>query len=52
MEQTILTLPGQLRLPPVLVGFVLADRYFSVVCFVDRSLYFFFWPLCFLSFLD
>ena len=32
-----------------LVRFVLLDLQFSVQCFVDRCLYFFFWSLCRLS---
>ena len=37
---------------PALKGYVLLDLLFSVQCFVDGCLSFFFWPLYCLSFLD
>ena len=40
VERRLLTLPEHLRSSPVLVGFVLLDLWFSVLCFVDRCLYF------------
>ena len=36
--------------PGSLIGFVLLDLEFSVFCFVDHCLSFWFWPLCCLSF--
>ena len=38
--------------PQFLVGFVFLDLLFSVYCFVNHCLSFFFWPLCCLSFFD
>ena len=49
---TELTLPEHTNSPTVFSGLVLLDLQFSVQCFVDRCLFFFFWPLCCLSFFD
>ena len=54
-EQELTTLPEHMSSPPVFSGFML---YFCTrslvlcVCFVDRCLSFFFWPLCCLFFVD
>ena len=48
VEQELPTLPEH----RFLVGFVLLDLYSLCVCFADRCLSFFFWPLCCLFFFD
>ena len=54
MEQELLTLSEHLSSPPVLVGSCYSI--FSFICMFCRSLfvllYFYFWPLCCLSFFD
>ena len=42
VEQRLLTLPEHRSSPPVFVGFLLLYLEFSVYCFVDQCLYFFF----------
>ena len=50
MEQELLTIPDHLSSLPVFSG-VRVTRYVVLcVCFVDRCLSFYFWPLCCLSF--
>ena len=50
MEQELLTLPEHLSSPPVFSGVRVTWSLVLFVCFVDRFLYFFFWPLCCLFF--
>jgi hypothetical protein len=52
VEQELLTLSEHLSSPPVF-SWVRVTRFLVLyVCFVDRCLYFFCWPLCFLFFFD
>ena len=46
VEQELPTLPEPLSSPPVFSGVRVARSLVLCVCFVDRCLYFFFWPLC------
>ena len=50
LEQELLTLPEHPSTFPVLSGVHITRSLVSCVCFVDRCLYFFFRPLCCLSF--
>ena len=50
VEQELLTLPEHLSSPPVFRGVRVTWSLVLYVCFVDRCLYFFFWPLCCLFF--
>jgi len=52
VEQELLTLPEHLSSPPVFSGVRVTRSLVLCVCFVDRCLYFFFWPLCCLFFCD
>jgi hypothetical protein len=52
VEQELLTFPVHLSLPPVLNGVRVTRSLVVCVCFVDRCLSFFFWPLCCLFFFD
>ena len=52
VEQKLLTLPEHLSSPPVFSGVHVTRSLVLCVCFVDRCLYFFFWPLCCLFFFD
>ena len=49
-EQELLTLSELLSSPPVFSGVRVTRSIVLCVCFVDRCLSFFFWPLCCLSF--
>jgi hypothetical protein len=51
VEQELLTLPEHMSSTPVLSGVRVTRSLVVCVCFVDRCLSFFFWPLCCL-FLD
>ena len=51
-ERELLTLPEHLSSPPVFTGVRVTRSLVLYVCFVDRCLYFFFWPLCCLFFFD
>ena len=48
--QELLTLPEHLSSPPVFSGVRVTRSLVLCVCFVDRCLSFFFWPLCSLFF--
>ena len=50
--QGLLTFPGHLSLPPVFSGVLVTRSLVLCVCFEDRRLSFFFWPLCCLFFVD
>ena len=50
--QELLTLPEHLSAPPVLSAVRVTRSLVLYICFVDRPLYFFFWPLCCLFFFD
>jgi len=50
--QELLTLSEYLSSPPVFSGVRVTRSLVLCVCFVDRCLYFFFWPLCCLFFCD
>jgi hypothetical protein len=52
LEQELLTLPEDLSSPPDFSGVRVTRSLVLYVCFVDRSLSFFFWPLCCLFFFD
>jgi hypothetical protein len=52
VEQEFLTIPEHLRSPPVFGEVRVTRSLVLCVCFVDRCLPFFFWPLCCLSFFD
>ena len=52
VEQVLLTLPEHLSSPPVFRGVGVTRSLVLCVYFVDRCLYFFFCPLCFLFFFD
>ena len=52
MEQELLTCPEHLSSPPVLSGVRVAQSLVLCVCFVDHCLFFFFWSLCCLFFVD
>ena len=52
VEQELLTLPEHLSSPPVFSGARVIRSLVLCVCFVDRCLYFFFWPLRCLSIFD
>jgi hypothetical protein len=52
LEQELLTLPEDLSSPPVFSGVRVTRSLVLYVCFVDRCLSFFFWPLCCLFFFD
>ena len=52
VEQELLNLPEHLSSPPVFSWVRVTRSLVLYVCFVDRCLYFFFWPLCCLFFLD
>ena len=52
MEHELLTLPEHLSSPPVLSGVRVTRSLVLYVCFVNRCLSFFFWPLCCLFFFD
>ena len=52
VEQELLILPEHLRLPSVFSGVRVSRSLVLCVCFVDRCLSFFFWPLCCLFFFD
>ena len=52
VEQELLTLPEHLSSPPVFSGVCVTQSLVLCVCFVDRCLSFFFWPLCHLFFCD
>jgi hypothetical protein len=49
-EQELLTLPEHLSSPPVFSRVFVIRSLVLCLCFVDRCLSFFFWPLCCLSF--
>ena len=46
VEQEVLTLPEHLSSPPIFSGVHVTRSLVLCVCFVDRCLSFFFWPLC------
>jgi hypothetical protein len=51
VEQVLFTFPEHLSLPPVVSGVRVTRSLVLCVCAVDHFvLYFFFWPLCCLSF--
>ena len=50
VKPELLTLPEHLSSPPVFSGVRVTRSLVLYVCFVDRCLYFFFWPLCCLFF--
>ena len=50
VEKELPTLPGHLSSPPVFSGVRVTRFLVLCVCFVDRCLSFFFWPLCCLFF--
>jgi hypothetical protein len=52
VEQELRTLPGHLSSPPIFSGVRVTRSLVLYVCFVNRCLFFFFWPLCCLSFFD
>jgi hypothetical protein len=52
VEQKLLILPDHLSSPPVLSGVRVTRSLVLFVCFVDRCLSFFLWPLCCLFFFD
>jgi hypothetical protein len=52
VEQELPTFPGHLSSPPVFSGVRVTRSLVLYVCFVDRCLYFFFWPMCCLFFFD
>ena len=52
VEQKLLTLPEHLSSPPVFSGVRVTLSLVLCVCFVDRCLSFFFWPLRCLFFFD
>jgi hypothetical protein len=52
VEQKLLTVPEHLSSPPVFSGVRVSRSLVLYVCFVDRFLYFFIWPLCCLFFFD
>jgi hypothetical protein len=52
VEEELETLPEHLSSPPVSSGVPLIQSLVLCVCFVDRCLSFFFWPLCCLFFFD
>ena len=52
VEQELLTLPEHLSSPPIFSGVCFTRSLVLCVCFVDRCLSFFFWPLCCLFFFD
>jgi hypothetical protein len=52
VEQELLTLPEHMSSPPVFSGVRVTRSLVLYVCFVDRCLSFFFWPLCYLFFFD
>jgi hypothetical protein len=52
VEQELLTLPEHLSSPPAFSGVCVIRSLVLCVCFVDRCLSFFFWPLCCLFFFD
>jgi len=52
VEQELLILPEHLSSPPVFSGVPITRSLVLCVCFVDRCLSFFFWPLCCLFFFD
>jgi hypothetical protein len=52
VEQELPTLPEHLSSPPVCHGVPGTRSLVLCVCFVDRCLFFFFWPLCCLFFFD
>jgi hypothetical protein len=52
LEQELLTLPEHLNSPPVFSSIRVTQSLVLYVYFVDRCLYFFFWPLCWLFFFD
>jgi len=50
VEQELLTIPEHLSSPPLFSGVRVTRALVLCVCFVDRCLSFFFWPLCCLFF--
>ena len=52
VEQELLNLPEHLSSTPVLIMIRVTGSLVLCVCFVDRCLSFFFWPLCCLFFFD
>jgi hypothetical protein len=52
VEQELPTLPEHLSSPPVFSAVRVTRSLVLCVCFVDRCLYFLFWPLCCLFFFD
>jgi hypothetical protein len=52
MTTDMFHLSQTLPIPFLIHDLSLIDLLFYVLCFVDRCLYFFFWPLCCLSFFD
>jgi hypothetical protein len=52
VEQELPTLPEHLSSTPVLIMIRVTGSLVLCVCFVDRCLSFFFWPLCCLFFFD
>ena len=52
MEQELLTLPEHMSLPPVFSGVRVTRSLVLYVCFVDRCLSFFIWPLWCLFIVD
>jgi hypothetical protein len=52
VEQELLTIPEHLRSPPVFTEVLVTRSLVLCVYFVDRCLYFFFWPLCCLFFFE
>jgi len=50
VEQELLTLPENPSSHPVISGIRVTRSLILCVCFVDRCLSLFFWPLCCLSF--
>jgi hypothetical protein len=52
LDQELPTLPEHLGSLPIFSGVCVTRSLVLYVCFVDRCLYFFFWPLCCLFFFD
>ena len=52
VEQELPTFMEHLNSPPVFSGVRVTRSLVLYVCFVDRCLSFFFWPLCCLFFFD
>ena len=52
LDQELLALPGHMGSPPIFSGARVTRSLVFCTCFIDRCLYFFFWPLCCLFFFD